>query len=137
MSGDRRITRERRNMSLPFGCAHQLPRIGAPATRSARLGTLACADSTAMPHCCTQEMACFACMTILVRPDCFTFRVSRVSSRAWTSRQTWTFRGRHVIPVPVKLPESFEFHLLNVPVPKRNIDRAGKLHILREVRGNS
>src|SRR5260370_13278417 len=51
--------REQRKMSLALGCAHQLPRIGAPAIASARLGTAPRPDSRTTPLALTKAMACF------------------------------------------------------------------------------
>ena len=46
-------------MVLALGCAHQLPRIGAPAIVSARLGTVPRPDSRTTPLALTKAMACF------------------------------------------------------------------------------
>jgi hypothetical protein len=36
-------------IALPFGCAHQLPTIGSPATASVSVGTGPCADASTTP----------------------------------------------------------------------------------------
>src|SRR5260370_10050957 len=61
--------REQRKMSLALGCAHQLPRIGAPAIASARLRTAPRPDSRTTPLALTKALACFGDILVLL-PIC-------------------------------------------------------------------
>ncbi len=52
---------------LALGCAHQLPRIAAPAIASARLGTAPRPDSSTTPLVFTKAMACFGVIRVVPR----------------------------------------------------------------------
>src|SRR5260370_36493074 len=70
-------------MVLALGCAHQLPRIAAPAIASARLGTAPRPDSSTTPLVFTKAMACFGVIRVLPRAA---ERPSSAAGPCWTKQ---------------------------------------------------
>src|SRR6266849_10939169 len=89
------MAREQRKMSLALGCAHQLPRIGAPAIASARLGTAPRPDSRTTPLALTKALACFGVIRVLLH----TYRQTLKAHRRRPITIDSSFCGRNTAAV--------------------------------------